>query len=570
MATQIKKVKNNGSASSGSASSTSGSSTSGSYSTNRTLASNSFTSNNNSTSISNPSVGSSNIGSNGAVSSGRDPSLFDPERELSISSKGSNNNSGRHTPEFGYPDLVSRPEPSSRLSPFPLSALKPVSTFESPSVKVYEPYTPPGDPPLPRELAEIMDEIHLANESDELAEAYMKFTPQQKRQADSEISKIIDEFSSILRPVYSKANKGYNPNFDVKTLLEEYQNKIWAVRKNILYDIQFKETVPYVSMPPENVKVKGKDIKYGNTKWTYDDPKRNADSAYTMKISKNPIFAKIRRGNDNVDERLSDIEKAYDRISEEYKAKFEKEKENIEEWGQSEKEKIVAKYDVKRNQLEQFPKPELEQDQELARIDSAENEELIRIEAKETDSILVSKLKIIEMAKDRVVVPPVEAKEVVLPTDHLYINSLIYEKIEVPFIRIGNNMNQYFKKYSERMIEGKCRKEGFIRPQSTNVISSSTGLLRSDSVIYDVIYSVDVCFPYENMEVMCKIKNITKIGIRGIINEMNNPIVLFISREHNANKHFEDYEEGQMIKVKVIGNRFELNDEYISVIGEII
>jgi hypothetical protein len=175
------------------------------------------------------------------------------------------------------------------------------------------------------------------------------------------------------------------------------------------------------------------------------------------------------------------------------------------------------------------------------------------------------------MAKDRVAVEPVtQHKEVTLPTDYLYVNSLIYEKIEVPFIRIGNNMNHYFKKYSERMIEGKCRKEGFIRPNSTNVISSSTGLLRSDTVIYDVIFSVDVCFPYENMEVMCKIKNITKIGIRGIINEMNNPIVLFISREHNTNKHFEDYEEGQMIKVKVIGNRFELNDEYISVIGEII
>ena len=548
-----------------------------------------------------PNTGS--IASNNALSSGRNPSIFDPTREESISSKGSANseNSGRHTPEFGYPNLVSRPIPplSSTLKPVPLKPLtpltqqmrdeaatwtrppsppyraitfdgQPISLQNQPSGKVYSPHTPEGEPPLPRELAEIMDEIHLANESDSYAEAYANFTPTQKKEADSIISKIIDEFSSILRPIYSKANKGYNPNFDVKTLLDEYQHKIWSVRKNILYDAQLRETMPYLTMPRENVKQSGKATNTGGTKWTYEDPTRNVDTTYRMKIAHNPIFGKIRRGDDNVEDRLSDIERAYDQLNEEYKAKFEKEKEQIEEWEQEEKEKIRGKFNLERNKLEQFPKSEIERDQELRLIENSENDQFKIIEIKVRDKLLVSKLKIIEMAKDRVVVEPLQIKEVVLPTDHLYINSLIYEKIEVPFNRIGNNMNNYFKKYSERMIEGKCRKEGFIRPQSTNVVSSSTGLLRADMVIYDVIYSVDVCFPYENMEVMCKIKNITKIGIRGIINEMNNPIVLFISREHNINKHFEDYEEGQMIKVKVLGNRFELNDEYISVIGEII
>jgi hypothetical protein len=72
------------------------------------------------------------------------------------------------------------------------------------------------------------------------------------------------------------------------------------------------------------------------------------------------------------------------------------------------------------------------------------------------------------------------------------------------------------------------------------------------------------------MEIECKIKNITKIGIRAIINEHNNPIVLFISREHNPDKDFEQYKEDNYIRVKVLGHRFELNDEYISVIGELL
>jgi hypothetical protein len=154
--------------------------------------------------------------------------------------------------------------------------------------------------------------------------------------------------------------------------------------------------------------------------------------------------------------------------------------------------------------------------------------------------------------------------------DKIYVQSIIHHKISVSFVNIGKNMPRYFKKFATRYIEGKCRKEGYIRPNSTQVVSYSTGLLNADNVLYDVVFSCDVCYPCEEMILKCKIVNITKIGIRGIISEHNNPIVLFISREHNANKNFEDYEEGQMINIKVLGHRFELNDEYISVIGEII
>lgn len=168
---------------------------------------------------------------------------------------------------------------------------------------------------------------------------------------------------------------------------------------------------------------------------------------------------------------------------------------------------------------------------------------------------------------------PVKETEPVKPEldyDNLYTQSILHHKISVPFTSLGNNMEYYFKKHAIRHIEGKCRKEGFIRPNSIKVISYSTGLLQADNVVYDVVFSADVCYPCEDMIIKCKIINITKIGIRAIISEVHNPIVLFISREHNANKNFEDYEEGNVINIKVIGHRFELNDEYISVIGEII
>ena len=157
-----------------------------------------------------------------------------------------------------------------------------------------------------------------------------------------------------------------------------------------------------------------------------------------------------------------------------------------------------------------------------------------------------------------------------LNTDVLYTEAIIQEKIKIQFNKLSNNMTRYFETYAEKKIECKCRNEGYVRMGSSSVLSYSTGLLLSDSIVYNVVYSVDVCYPYENMEIKCKIKNITKIGIRAVISEHNNPIVLFISREHNPDKDFDQYKENQIIKVKVLGHRFELNDEYISVIGELV
>jgi len=46
--------------------------------------------------------------------------------------------------------------------------------------------------------------------------------------------------------------------------------------------------------------------------------------------------------------------------------------------------------------------------------------------------------------------------------------------------------------------------------------------------------------------------------------------VCFVSRDHHANSNqFNAIEENDNFMCRVIGQRFELNDQYISVLGEI-
>ena len=75
------------------------------------------------------------------------------------------------------------------------------------------------------------------------------------------------------------------------------------------------------------------------------------------------------------------------------------------------------------------------------------------------------------------------------------------------------------------------------------------------------------------MVINCVARNITKAGIRADIETPDNksPVIIFIARDHHYNSdYFSSIKENDNIKIRVIGQRFELNDKYISIIAELI
>ena len=73
------------------------------------------------------------------------------------------------------------------------------------------------------------------------------------------------------------------------------------------------------------------------------------------------------------------------------------------------------------------------------------------------------------------------------------------------------------------------------------------------------------------MELSCIVKSITKVGIRAELNETYNPYLIFVARDYNYNnEEFSKINLNDIINVKVIGQRYELNDSFISVIGELL
>ena len=138
---------------------------------------------------------------------------------------------------------------------------------------------------------------------------------------------------------------------------------------------------------------------------------------------------------------------------------------------------------------------------------------------------------------------------------------------------IGKNIKQNLERKIKYSIEGKCIAEGFIRPKTVEIISYSCGLVKDDHIEFQVIYRCLVCNPIKDIEIECKVKNITKAGIHAEVrdSEDNVPITIFVARDHNyTNNAFDKVETDTIIRTKIIGVRFELNDPSITAIAQLL
>ena len=157
--------------------------------------------------------------------------------------------------------------------------------------------------------------------------------------------------------------------------------------------------------------------------------------------------------------------------------------------------------------------------------------------------------------------------------DNIYCKSLLSRKVYLEFTSIDKNIVMTLENKLKQEYEGKCCIEGYIKHGSIQVVSYSSGELSGDKIIYNVVFECLLTNPVESMIILCNAKSITKVGIRAEINSDDNisPYIIFIARDHHyTNELFSKVKENDVIKVKVLGQRYELNDKFISVIAELI
>jgi DNA-directed RNA polymerase subunit E'/Rpb7 len=155
----------------------------------------------------------------------------------------------------------------------------------------------------------------------------------------------------------------------------------------------------------------------------------------------------------------------------------------------------------------------------------------------------------------------------------LYSRAVLSQKVQLPFILVGTNIEKTIQHTISSKIEGKCIVEGYVKPGSIKIINISSGTLQGRFIDFEVVFECSICCPVEGMQIKCYAKNITQAGIRAFtsLEEKNSPVIIYVSRDHHSsNEYFNSVKEKDAIRIRVIGQRFELNDKQVSIIGELL
>jgi DNA-directed RNA polymerase subunit E'/Rpb7 len=153
----------------------------------------------------------------------------------------------------------------------------------------------------------------------------------------------------------------------------------------------------------------------------------------------------------------------------------------------------------------------------------------------------------------------------------LYIKNIISKKLTVPVKFVGVNIKSVLEKILADNFEGKCCIEGYVKRDSVKIITYSCGNITGNVAIFTVVFEFLVCNPPHGMRISCAVKNITNAGILARVDEdIYSPVNIFIARDHHYSiPYFSELKVGDIIMVRVIGQRFELNDTFVSVIAEL-
>jgi DNA-directed RNA polymerase subunit E'/Rpb7 len=153
----------------------------------------------------------------------------------------------------------------------------------------------------------------------------------------------------------------------------------------------------------------------------------------------------------------------------------------------------------------------------------------------------------------------------------LYVKNISTKRLSVPVKCVGSNIKSTLENILRSNIEGKCSIEGYVKQRSCNVITYSCGIIAGNIAIFTVVFECLVCNPSQGMRISCSVKNITNAGILARVDDGEySPVNIFIARDHHYNiLYFSELKEGDEIMIRVIGQRFELNDAFVSVLGEL-
>ena len=160
--------------------------------------------------------------------------------------------------------------------------------------------------------------------------------------------------------------------------------------------------------------------------------------------------------------------------------------------------------------------------------------------------------------------------------DDLYVQQTLDKMIYISANDLNSNIDKNISQKLNSDLNGICIKEGFVKPNSIDIILRSEGNMKVSNfkavVYYNVKYNVMICNPIEGQLIECMVSEVNKSNITCYVeSEETSPLNIFLSKQHHlGNEEYAKIKSGDKIKIRVLAKKFQYLDKQILVIGQFL
>lgn len=157
----------------------------------------------------------------------------------------------------------------------------------------------------------------------------------------------------------------------------------------------------------------------------------------------------------------------------------------------------------------------------------------------------------------------------------IFTSNILHTVVQLQPSEFNDSIDQTILDKLRNKVEGKCDRNGYIKPGSTEIIKRSLGQVLqgnfNGSCNYRISFKVDICSPVEGMIIKVVVKNKNKMGLFCELHNIEpSPLSIILAKQHHLKSEtFENVKLNSIIQVEIIGVKFDYNDTQIKCIGRL-
>lgn len=159
---------------------------------------------------------------------------------------------------------------------------------------------------------------------------------------------------------------------------------------------------------------------------------------------------------------------------------------------------------------------------------------------------------------------------------NIFYRVMLNDKVKIEPKYLSKTYRSFIVNKIKSSVEGVCTKHGYVKQGSVEIYKIAPGSIEliglNGSVVFDVYYYAEVCNPLVGNVVKATVVNMNKFGILAESSGILEVIIAknSVSINHESLALIENVQVGQSVMIEVIGKKFELGDQKISIVGRMV